>query len=166
MTSPLLSMELTSTMGQALLKIQNAERVLKLSLQWVGADPDITLAGLEAREQSLQKRTLGQTIGLFKEHIGFADDFESGMRDFLADRNLFVHDFLSLPRFSIGSDEGAAVGIEFLRKLINQADLLTKVMLGLNQIFATRESVPDNSKEITNEKFNEMLALMMLRPKS
>jgi hypothetical protein len=164
MTSPLILMELTSLMGQTLFKIQNAERVLKLALQWVGADPNVTLAGLEAREVALQKRTLGQTLGLFKEHIEFVDDFEVGMTEFLKHRNMFVHHFLSLPGFSVNTDDEAAVGIEFLRKLINQADLLTKVMQGLNQILVNRGTAPDGD-EITDEKFNEMMALMMLRPK-
>jgi hypothetical protein len=164
MTSAPVLIELTSTMGQALFKIQNAERVLKLALQWVGADPNVTLAGLEAREASLQKKTLGQMLGLFKQHVAFADDFELGMREFLDDRNLFAHDFLSLPGFSVNTDEEAAVGIEFVRKLINRADLLTKVMQGLNQILVNRGTTPD-SGEITVEKLNEMMALMMLRPK-
>jgi hypothetical protein len=55
MTSVPVLLQLTSTMGQALFKIQNAERVLKLALQWVGADPNVTLAGLEALEASLQR---------------------------------------------------------------------------------------------------------------
>ncbi|MBR0986534.1 hypothetical protein [Bradyrhizobium liaoningense] len=152
-------------MGLALFKIQDAERVLKLALEWVGADPDVTLAGLEAREASLRRRTLGQTLELFKQHIQFVDDFEIGMSEFLASRNMFVHHFLSLPGFSVDTDEEVAVGIEFLRKLINQADLLTKVMQGLNQMIVNRGSVPD-SDEITDAKFNEMLALMMLRPRS
>jgi len=46
MTSAPILIELTSLMGQALFKIQNAERVLKLALHWAGADPDVTLAGL------------------------------------------------------------------------------------------------------------------------
>lgn len=166
MASSFVLMELTSTMGQTLFKIQNAERVLKITLQWLGADADVTLAGLEAREQSLQKRTLGQVIHLFKRHIAFADDFEAGMTTFVANRNIFAHDFLSLPGFSVNTDEEISVGIEFLRTLINQADLLAKVMLGLNEIFSHRDSVADISGELTNEKFNEMLALMMLRPKN
>ncbi|WP_316185801.1 MULTISPECIES: hypothetical protein [unclassified Bradyrhizobium] len=83
------------------------------------------------------------------------------MQEFLANRNLFAHHFLSLPGFSLNTDEEAAVGIEFLRKLINQADLITKVMQGLNQILVNRGATPDGSGEITDEKFNEMLALMM-----
>jgi hypothetical protein len=46
-----------------------------------------------------------------------------------------------------------------------QADLLIRVMLGFNEIFSHRDGVADISGELTNEKFDEMLALMMLRPK-
>jgi hypothetical protein len=101
-------------------------------------------------------------IPLFKRHIGFADDFEVGMSAFVTNRNIFAHDFLSLPGFSVNTEE-IAVGIGFLKTLINQADLLTRVMLGLNEIFSHRDGVADISGELTNEKFNEMLALMMLR---
>jgi hypothetical protein len=38
------------------------------------------------------------------------------------------------------------VGIEFLRKLINQADLLTKVVQGLNQILVNRGTTSDSGE--------------------
>jgi hypothetical protein len=168
MPSPPLLLELSSNMGMALFKIQNAERVIKVCLSWLGADPNVTLAGLESHENKLRKQTLGQVLKLFKEHVSFAGDFEIAMTEFLKARNLFVHDFLALPDFNVETDEAVAVGIEFLKKLINQADLLTKVITGLNQMFANRDdtSVPDLREDLTTERFNEVLALMMLRPKT
>ena len=92
-------MELTSTMGQALFKIQNAiaRSVAGSSMGW--CRPQRDAGWLEAREVSLQRKTLGQTLVLFKQHVAFADDFATGMREFLNNRNLFAHDFLSLPGF-------------------------------------------------------------------
>jgi hypothetical protein len=78
------------------------------------------------------------------------------------------HNFQSLPGFNLDDDAGVVVGIEFLEKLITKADLLTKVISGLNQMFTNRHdpATPDLMQKLTTERFNEVLALMMLRPKT
>lgn len=164
MTLPLL-LELTSNMGVTLLKIQNAERVLKQCITWVGADPDMTLQGLEAREEKLSKRTIGQLIELFRKKVEFKNGYEEGLETFLKNRNKFAHDFLSVPGIGIKSETEIAAGIDFLRELANQADLATKVFSGMNQMLL-KQDVSRDLSAVDEESFNEVLALMFIQPKS
>jgi hypothetical protein len=162
MPSHFILLELNANMGVTLLKIQNAESVLKIWLQWLGSgNPDATLEALEAREQTLRKHTLGRLLKDFKQVMPFQDDFAAGMELFLERRNTFVHEFLKLPGFNLTTEEGVAFGIDFLRELANQADLLVKVITGLNEIFLNPHAPVD---PLDSKRFNEVLALMMLKP--
>jgi hypothetical protein len=163
-TTPLL-LELTSRMGLALFKVQSAELSLKLCITWLGAESNITLEQLEAREQSLQKKTLGFFIRELKAKIEFDPIFENTLVQFLRDRNLFAHELREVPGFSLNTDMEILAGIAFVKSLTDRATAITRIVMGFNNILAN-PGKPNDSQfpiDLDDETFNEFLALTTLK---
>lgn len=154
-------------MGLALIRIQKAEQVLKMCLTHFLPGQEAALESLENREEALRRQMLGKLIGKLKERLNFDPDFENVLANFLADRNMFVHNFFGVSGFSLETDDEVAIGIDFVRKLVDQAVHVTNIVMGINKLVLDAHD-PDRKPidPLNVEEFNKIMALMVLRPKS
>lgn len=165
--SQILMWELFGNIATTLIRVQLAERQLKACITWLGTNAEETLEGLEARRETLRKKTIGFFLAALRKKVDIEPSFDALLQDFLAKRNLFAHDLMSIPNFSL-RDEDIPVGIEFLRDLSSKADNVNDTFLGFNTMFFSSldPAPPASASGIpTQDNIREWMALLRLRLK-
>lgn len=163
--SQVLMRELFGNIATTLIRVQLAERQLKACITWLGTNPEETLEGLEARRETLRKRTIGFLLKELRKKVEIEQSFDALLQDFLEKRNLFAHDLMSVPSFSL-KDDDIAVGIDFLRDLASKADNVHDTFQGFNKLFfSSRDAAPPNSEVPTEDEIREWMALLRLKLK-
>jgi hypothetical protein len=109
-------------LGVTVYEGQAIEHKLKKLSKFIPSQPDwiftdITKEDFLAREENLEKKTLGYIFNNFKERgILLNDDAEFLIKKFVEERNTVIHHFLKLPGFKLNTEEGIDIGIKFLEQ--------------------------------------------------
>jgi len=118
--------------GEALLEIQRAEKALK---QFIGMNVQgfgLSWEEIVHQDERERAKTLGRLVRTFRKSIPIREDFDKELTDFVKDRNILVHDIHRVPGFNLGTQQGLAVGMEFIicltEKAMHVADLLLALM--------------------------------------
>jgi hypothetical protein len=119
-------------MGVTLLMLQVTETCIKTCLTLVlPGQPFLTLEVLEQQDERLRNKTLGYFLTEVRKRVDLDDDFDALLKAFLKNRNDFVHDLSRVPGWKLGSPEETAKARAFVHHLLEQADMVQKVFLGL-----------------------------------
>ena len=157
-------------MGLALLRIQKAEQVLKLCTTYFIPEAGRTWEMMQTEEARERKKTLGHFLKKLREKVHVDPTFDDVLDRFLADRNTFVHHIEDMPNFSLGTEAGLLVGIDFVRQLTDRAEHVTNVIAGFVNLFGDALGFNGSTKDIdpaNPDDFYKMIALMAFKlPKS
>jgi len=119
-------------MGIALLLMQNAERVIRLCMTFVlQKQPPLTLDLLQNQEESERAKTIGYFLSELRKRANIEESFDLLLKDFLKNRNDFIHDLSRIPKWGLRTPERSATSLQFLHLLIQQTDEVQKVFVGL-----------------------------------
>ena len=139
MSIPREQREVLETMGVALLLLQNAERVIRLCMTVVLQKQPLTLDVLQQQEEAERNKTIGYFLSELRKRATIDETFDALLKEFLKNRNDFVHDLSRVPSWSLRTPEEAAQSREFVHCLIQQTEEVLKILVGL--IAAWQEQV-------------------------
>jgi hypothetical protein len=163
-------LELSARMGAALLRIQNAEGVIKNCTTYFTPEAGVTWAMMQSEEAAERKKTLGYFLKKLREKLDVDPTFADLLSSFLDNRNTFIHHFQSVPGFNLDTIEGLQIGLAFVKELTRQAEHVTHVVHGFIRNVGGALGFEGEAAEkidIGNpEDFYKILALMALRPKT
>ena len=118
--------------GATLLVVQSAEQIFRFILSHVLiGDTPLSLEELEENNRTLQKKTLGQFIGILRERSGIAEEFDSALQTFLTNRNMLAHKLNEVPGWDRSTFEGRKAALAFLGETSASATLVSNVLIGL-----------------------------------
>src|SRR5687768_12782341 len=105
---------LLENIGLALLECQVTERVLSRCLVYaLPQDDQLRFDRIASLQRSTRRATLGRIRKLLAERYTIPDDLIEQLDAFVQARNQLAHNLLDLPGFSVETDAGLAVGIQF-----------------------------------------------------
>lgn len=127
-------------MGVALLLLQTAEKVIRLctTLVFQKSTP-ITLDLLQQQEEAERTKTMGYFLSELRKRVNVDESFDVVLRDFLKNRNDFIHDLSRVPLWDFHTAETATEAKRFVFSLIQQTEKVLKVFAAL--ILAWQEQV-------------------------
>lgn len=164
-------MEVPARLGVALLQIQAAEHVIRLTLQHVIQDKSITVEMLEAQEAAERKKNLSYFLNKLRARADLLPEFNEMLQKFLDYRNTFAHNLSEVPGWNLETDEGRKIAIAWLAELYQLTEQVTKIFWGLIRAWEKEHDYPhpiagedDFFKDI--EPTYTTLATMLFRPKS
>ncbi|MCZ7563808.1 MAG: hypothetical protein M5U08_08340 [Burkholderiales bacterium] len=133
-------------MGVAVLMLQVTERVIRLCMTIVlQKQSPLTLEALQAQEEFERNKALGYFVAELRKRADLQDGFDALLKDFLKNRNDFIHDLSRVPGWELGSEEQTEKAKRFVHGLIHQSDRVLKVFLGLVSAWQEQVGVPDTS---------------------
>jgi len=142
-------------MGTALLLLQTAERVIRLCMTLVLPKHQVlTLEQLHQQEESERNKTLGYFLAELRKRAVVDATFDSLLKDFLKNRNDFIHDLSRVPEWGFTSPSEVVASKAFVYRLINQSEKVTKVFSGL--IRAWQEQAGFDSPVPEHEFFDDI----------
>ena len=142
--------------GQCLLCVQQAERVLSGAVKSVLDRP-----GLKLTEQSETKqwKTLGELLMKLKLHHKLEYGLKERLFKFLEMRNTLVHNISAVPGWNLSTEEGDNIAKAFLYELAGTAVTITMLFITLFSVSAKDEYGVDLFKEEEQSKRNMVEAL-------
>jgi hypothetical protein len=149
-----------------LLQVQSTERVLKQVTVFFVPQGGRTWEEMLAEEAASRRATVGRFLRALRDRIEVRPEFDDVLEQFLADRNTFAHDLWRIPNFSLNTEEGVQVGIDFTISLEERAAHVRNVLIGFCDLVADALEWNDTPArlEIDNpEHFHRILALMSFR---
>ena len=106
-------------MGVAVLILQATEKVIRLCMTLVlQKQAPLTLEALQEQEEIERNKTLGYFLAELRKRADLHDGFDVLLKDFLKNRNDFVHDLSRVPDWGLGSPEQTAKAKRFIHRLI------------------------------------------------
>lgn len=130
--------------GLALLLVQGAEAALRSSLRlpFHSGGDRITVESLEADDEHVRRKTLGQLIGKLRQRAEIAPAFETLLSGFLTNRNRLVHHLSD--EFDHSSAEGRIGSTAFCRLVASEAAEVMGVLYAVQLAWMDllEESVP------------------------
>jgi antitoxin component of RelBE/YafQ-DinJ toxin-antitoxin module len=123
--------DVLEAMGVALLVLQSTEDVLRLCMTFVIQKKKLTLESLQQQEEIERNKTIGYFLSQLRHRVSVHPKFDSLLKDFLKNRNDFVHNLEQVPGWSMKSSEGRAAAKKFIYLLIEQANKVQQVFVGL-----------------------------------
>jgi hypothetical protein len=127
----------------------------------------MTFEMLEVQGAKHQKSPLGHFLGELRKRVVVDPDFDDTLKQFLEDRNTFVHDLTRIPGYNLGTEEGLQAGIDFIIKLTAQAEHVRNVFSGfarnIGRILNGKDDTDFNIANLDDDKFYELTALMAIR---
>ena len=132
MDIPQAQKEVLIAMGAALLLLQTTERLIQLCMTLVLPKREVlTLEALQQQEESERSKTLGQVLAELRKRIEIDVRFDLLLKDFLKNRNDFVHDLSRVPGWGFKNAQDMTASREFVYLLIVQSEKVNKVFSGL-----------------------------------
>lgn len=123
--------EVLVAMGVALLILQTTERVIRLCMTLVlPKDGALTLESLQQQEESERYKTLGYFLAELRKRVNIDAEFDLLLRDFLKNRNDFIHDLSRVRDWGFKKAQDVASSKEFVNRIIRQSERVTKVFSG------------------------------------
>ena len=120
--------------GEALLQIQEAEKVLKLFMTHHVRGLGMSWEDLVRLEDKDRSKTLGRVIAELRKSILVREEFAEELSQFAKDRNIFVHSFSSIPGFNFDTQDGLSIAMDFVISLTLRAIRITGVITALIRI--------------------------------
>jgi len=125
-------------MGVALLQIQAAEKVIRLTMTFIlPKSEQLTIDLLKEQEEAERTKTLGYFLSQLHKRTNVHESFDALLKDFLKNRNDFIHDLSRVPGWDFTADGTEAR--EFVHKLIWQTEKVMKIFSAL--IMAWQEQI-------------------------
>lgn len=144
--------EVLEAMGVALLMLQNAERVIRLCMKLVlQRQPPLTLDSLQQQEEAERSKTIGYFLSELRKRASVHESVDVLLKDFLKNRNDFVHDLSRVPTWSLRTAEEATLSRQFVHQLIRQTEQVLKVFIGL--VAAWQEQIGMSEPSLPNEEW-------------
>jgi len=158
--SEALKLEFMSVVGQTLLQIQMTEQALKrLATQFLRVK-DMPWEQILASNEKERRKTLGYFLRELRKNTPVRSDFDKTLTEFLEARNLFVHNFASVPNFSLNDDAGIEAGLDFVRTLNHQTVFIRNIFMGLIRIMMGEDNLKDGiGPDVTEDQINELTAI-------
>ena len=148
--------ELLATMGAALLQVQMAEKVIRLCMTIVlPRQTPLTLDSLQQQEESEQSKTIGYFLAELRKRTNIDASFDQLLKDFLKNRNDFVHDLSRVPNWKLRTPEQAVVALQFILMFIRQTDEVVKIFVGIILSWQQQQGI-SGSPLPENEWFSEV----------
>jgi hypothetical protein len=138
-------------MGVAVLVLQTTEKVIRLCMTLVlQRQAPLTLEALQEQEESERNKTLGYFLSELRKRADVHEGFDVLLKDFLRNRNDFIHDLSRVPDWGLGSPEQIAKAKQFVHRLIQQSETVLKVFFGLvtawqDQVGMPKPSLPNHA---------------------
>ena len=133
-------------MGIAVLMLQTTEKVIRLCMTLVlQKRAPLTLEALQEQEETERNKTLGYFLAELRKRADIHDGFDLLLRDFLKNRNDFIHDLSRVPDWGLGSPAQTEKAKQFIHQLIQQSERVLKVFLGLVGAWQDQIGIPDSS---------------------
>jgi len=138
-------------MGVATLMLQTTEKVIRLCMTLVlQKHAPLTLEALQEQEESERNKTLGYFLAELRKRADIHEGFDVLLKDFLKNRNDFIHDLSRVPDWGLGSPTQTAKANQYVHQLIQQSERVLKVFLGLvgawqDQIGMPQSSIPNHA---------------------
>ena len=151
MSIPQEQRKVLEAMGVALLLLQNAERVLRLCMTVVLQKQPLTLDLLNEQEEAERNKTIGYFLAELRKRAAVHETVDVLLRNFLKNRNDFVHDLSRVTTWNLQTPDGAAMSGEFVHNLIQQTKQVIKVFLGL--LAAWQEQVGLSEPAFPNDEW-------------
>ena len=124
--------EVLEAMGVALLLLQTAEKVIRLCTTFVfQKDSPLTLDLLKQQEDVERTKTMGYFLSELRKRVSVHESFDAVLRDFLRNRNNFIHDLSKVPHWDFYTAETSIEAKRFVFALIQQTEKVLKVFAGL-----------------------------------
>src|SRR5215813_6378468 len=106
-------------MGVAVMLLQTAEKLIRVCMTIVlQKQSPLTLEMLQQREEGERNKTLGYFLAELRKRADLHDGFDVLLKDFLKNRNDFIHDLSRVPGWGLGSPEQTAKAKQFVYQLI------------------------------------------------
>ena len=119
-------------MGFTLSHIQSVERNIKFVTIYVLQDgEELTLEKLQSIDKKESKKALGYFISKVKERAELFPKLKELMKDFLKNRNDFIHNQDKIPGWDLDSPEGLIVAKNFTITLLRQAHKINEIFAAL-----------------------------------
>jgi len=124
--------EVLIAMGVALLLLQTTERLIRLCMTLVLQKGEVlTLEVLQQQEECERNKTLGYFLAELRKRVEIDVRFDLLLKDFLKNRNDFVHDLTRVPGWGFKKAQDVTASKEFVYWLICQSEKVNKVFSGL-----------------------------------
>lgn len=139
-----------------MLLLQTAEKVIRLCATFVFPKKSpVTLELLQQQEEAERTKTLGYFLSELRKRVSVHESFDALLKDFLKNRNDFIHDLSRVPTWDIETPETAIEAKQFVFKLIQQTEEVLKVFSGV--VLAWQEQVGFSGPPTPNhEWFSEV----------
>lgn len=122
--------EILQQMGAALVMLQTAEKVIRLTMTFVlPRSAGLTIDLLKDQEEAERTKTIGYFLSQLRKRADVHEAFDALLKDFLKNRNDFIHDFSRVSGWDLFADGTEAR--KFLRELIWETETVMKVFLAL-----------------------------------
>ncbi len=133
-------------MGVAVLMLQTTEKVIRLCMTLVlQKQAPLTLEALQEQEEVERNKTLGYFLAELRKRADLHDGFDALLKDFLKNRNDFVHDLSRVPDWGLGSPAQTTKAKRFIYRLIQQSETVLKVFLSLASAWQEQVGMPEPS---------------------
>lgn len=130
--------EILQAMGIALVSLQAAEKIIRLTMTFVlPKSEELTIDLLKEQEEAERTKTFGYFLSQLRKRANIHESFDGFLKDFLANRNDFIHDLSRVPSWDFAADGTEAR--KFVHKLIWQTEKVMKIFSAL--IMAWQEQI-------------------------
>lgn len=138
--------EVLLAMGVAVLMLQATEKVIRLCMTLVlQKQSPLTLEALQEQEETERNKTLGYFLAELRKRADLDDGFDVLLKDFLKNRNDFIHDLSRVPDWELGSPGRTAKAKQFVHRLIQQSEAVLKVFFGLVSAWQEQVGIPESA---------------------
>lgn len=88
-----------------------------------------TIDEIYALNESEKKNTLGKLLSKLRERVSVEASFDSLLKSFLKNRNTFVHEMSFLPGWTLETEAGRRVAIEFLERYSQELSQVHRIFV-------------------------------------
>lgn len=144
-----------AAIGESLVFVQMAERVIKLCMTWVlQPSGGLTLEKLESLQSDEAHRTLGYFLGQLRQRASIDPTFDEHLKEFLKLRNQLAHNLSEIPGLGFSRPEEIAVAVQWADKLSSLALHVQNVFIGLVRAWQHEIGMRDDFAD--NDFFREI----------
>jgi hypothetical protein len=130
--------EIYEVIGVLLITTQGVEHLINHCLRLViRFRQATTIDEIYALNETEKKRTLGALLRELRERVSVEASFDSLLKSFLTNRNTFAHTMSFLPGWTLHTEAGRRMAIEFLERYSGELAQVQKIFLA----FAREEDI-------------------------
>jgi hypothetical protein len=131
--------EIREVIGSLLITTQGVEHLINQCLRLViRFRQATTIDEIYALKEPEKKKTLGELLGELRKRVSVEPSFDSLLKSFLKNRNTFAHTMSFLPGWTLETDAGRRVAIEFLGRYSTELAQVQKIFVAFAREEDTR----------------------------